>query len=207
MNQNNNPTPSIPEFYNGKSVFITGGTGFLGKILVEKLLRSCKGIENIYLLVRSKKGKNVTERLDELTHSQDFDILRKMDAQFTRKLVLIEGDTSKIGLGMSKENRALLCDKVSVIFHSAATVRFIETFKTAVNTNLRALDEMLKLGRELKDLKLKIHFQSFVHISTAYSNWFEPIVKEQFYPAAYDPRYIIDLCNSTPDDELEKVKL
>lgn len=27
------------EFYRGKSIFITGGTGFLGKLFLEKLLR------------------------------------------------------------------------------------------------------------------------------------------------------------------------
>ena len=32
--------PSIVEFYNGRDVFITGATGFMGKCLVEKLLRS-----------------------------------------------------------------------------------------------------------------------------------------------------------------------
>ena len=145
---------SIPEFYNGKSVFITGGTGFLGKALVEKLLRSCSGIENIYLLIRSKKGKSVNERFDELTSSQIFDVLREKNPRALEKIILIEGDTSKIGLGISKENRQLLCDKVSVIFHSAATVRFIDTLKVAVNTNLKALDELLILAREVNDLKV-----------------------------------------------------
>lgn len=56
----------IQKFYVGQSIFITGGTGFLGKLLIEKLLRSCPGIANIYLLVRPKKGKNPHERTDEL---------------------------------------------------------------------------------------------------------------------------------------------
>jgi FlaA1/EpsC-like NDP-sugar epimerase len=30
---------AIQEFYKGKVVFVTGGTGFLGKLLVHKLIR------------------------------------------------------------------------------------------------------------------------------------------------------------------------
>lgn len=29
----------IQKFYDNKTVFITGGTGFIGKIMIEKLLR------------------------------------------------------------------------------------------------------------------------------------------------------------------------
>jgi len=36
-------TSGIAEFYKRKSVFITGATGFIGKQLVEKLVRSCPG--------------------------------------------------------------------------------------------------------------------------------------------------------------------
>ena len=56
----------IQEFYAGQNIFITGGTGFVGKLLIEKLLRSCPGIGFIYLLVRPKKGKDSHQRIDEL---------------------------------------------------------------------------------------------------------------------------------------------
>jgi len=60
----------VGKFYDGKSVFITGGTGFMGKVLVEKLLRSCPGIKTIYLLMRSSNGKTVQLRLEELINNQ-----------------------------------------------------------------------------------------------------------------------------------------
>ena len=56
----------VREFYAGRSVFITGATGYLGKVTVEKLLRSCPEISTIYVLVRPKKGKSPEERLEEL---------------------------------------------------------------------------------------------------------------------------------------------
>lgn len=55
----------VQKFYRGSNVFITGGTGFMGKILIEKLLRSTQ-VATIYILIREKKGKDVHTRLDEL---------------------------------------------------------------------------------------------------------------------------------------------
>lgn len=60
----------IEQFYSGKNVFLTGGTGFLGIAIIEKLLRSCPDIAGIYLLMRPKKGKAIQERLEELTKNK-----------------------------------------------------------------------------------------------------------------------------------------
>jgi len=62
--------PNIAEFYQDKSIFITGATGFMGKVLVEKLLRSCPGIDSVYLLLRPSKGKDIACRLEELINNE-----------------------------------------------------------------------------------------------------------------------------------------
>ena len=38
---------------------------FFNQVLVEKLLRSCGGIGNKYLLIRPKKGQNVSTSLEK----------------------------------------------------------------------------------------------------------------------------------------------
>ncbi len=60
----------IAKYYKDKSIFITGATGFLGKCLVEKLLRSCYDLKKIYILVRQKKGQTPTQRLNEILNCQ-----------------------------------------------------------------------------------------------------------------------------------------
>ena len=60
---------AISTFFAGRSIFITGATGFLGKVLIEKVLRSTPDVGTIYVLVREKRrGKEVwsaQRRLDE----------------------------------------------------------------------------------------------------------------------------------------------
>lgn len=57
----------IKQFFDGKTVFVTGGSGFLGKVLLEKLLRSCPGLDTIYVLIRERKGATGEERLKKIT--------------------------------------------------------------------------------------------------------------------------------------------
>ena len=60
-----NTGETILDFYKDRSVFITGATGFMGKILVEKILRSIPDIGRVYLLIRPSRGKDVHCRLQE----------------------------------------------------------------------------------------------------------------------------------------------
>lgn len=55
----------MQQFYQNKSVFVTGGSGFLGKVVIEKLLRSCQ-VDTIYVLIRSKKGKDIATRIEDI---------------------------------------------------------------------------------------------------------------------------------------------
>lgn len=61
----------IIEFYNGKSILITGASGFLGKAIVEKLLKTATQLKAIYILIRpnNKTGSDVKARLAELINS------------------------------------------------------------------------------------------------------------------------------------------
>ena len=60
----------IAASFAGQNVFMTGGTGFLGKVLIEKLLRSCPDVGTIYMLSRPKKGKSAQERINAIFQEQ-----------------------------------------------------------------------------------------------------------------------------------------
>ena len=73
-------------------MLITGCTGFLGKVLLEKLLYSLSSVDEIYVLIRGKEGSTIFERFKkEIMSSQCFDRLRsihkgKFDEFFMRKV-------------------------------------------------------------------------------------------------------------------------
>lgn len=56
---------SVQEFYKNKTIFITGGSGFMGKVLIEKLLYSCSDLKQIIVLMRQKRGKTGEMRVKE----------------------------------------------------------------------------------------------------------------------------------------------
>lgn len=71
MSQNNSNNfaknnKSVAEFYRDSNIFITGTTGFIGKSLIEKLLRTCNHLDGIYLLIRGKNGKSAEERFQTI---------------------------------------------------------------------------------------------------------------------------------------------
>lgn len=57
---------NIAEFFDGRSVFVTGGTGLMGKVLIWKLLKSCPEIKTIYMLIRPKRDKTELMRYQEI---------------------------------------------------------------------------------------------------------------------------------------------
>lgn len=58
--------PGLPEWYAGRSLLVTGATGFMGKVLLEKLLRACPDIKRIYILCRAKRGLAPKARVAQL---------------------------------------------------------------------------------------------------------------------------------------------
>ncbi|CAF3674437.1 unnamed protein product [Rotaria sp. Silwood1] len=177
---------AIIDYFKRKSIFITGATGFIGKQLVEKLIRSCPDVEHIYLLVRPKRGHAVHDRLKELLSSPLFNTVRAINPNFEEKISALQGDILDQNFGLSPTDENLLIEQCHVVFHSAATVRFQEPLRLAIQMNVASVKKLLLLCHKMKKL------QSIVHVSTAYANCNRNDVAEMIYPPPIQPSKLLE---------------
>jgi len=49
-------TLNVRDYYKDKTILLTGSSGYIGKIILEKLLTACTDIKRIYVLIRKKEG-------------------------------------------------------------------------------------------------------------------------------------------------------
>ncbi|OAD57852.1 Fatty acyl-CoA reductase 1 [Eufriesea mexicana] len=152
----------IRQFYAGKRVLLTGCTGFLGTVAVEKILRTCKEISKLYIMVRQKKGISVEERLNHFFKNDIFDKLREINPNFMEKIEVIYGDLEKEDLGFSPEDRRRLVENVNIIIHNASMVYFVAKVSRILRTNVIAMQKLLELARECGQ-RIQLYTSEYIH--------------------------------------------
>ncbi|KAL1501434.1 hypothetical protein ABEB36_006753 [Hypothenemus hampei] len=193
-------TWNISKFYVNTKIFITGATGFVGKALIEKLLRSCEKIDSIFILMRSKHGMSAEQRLKELFKNPVFNRLRDKNPDAFEKVKIIPGDVSLPNLGICEDDWNYLIDNIDIVFHSAATVKFNEDLRTALTLNTLGTKMLLELCRKMKKLK------SCIYVSTAYSNSDKRVVNEKVYETKYNVDTLISYGQTLPNDVLQTLR-
>ena len=78
-------------------MFITGGTGYLGRVLIWKLLTFCPNIGKVYLLMREKKGACQEKRLEDMKSHFLFQSIEKNVPGQLDKMHIVQGDIQEIG--------------------------------------------------------------------------------------------------------------
>lgn len=189
--------PSIVDFYAHKDVLITGSTGFLGKCLLEKVLRSVPDVGSVFVITRAKRGKSPEQRTKDLLMGPLFERLRNEAPGAIDKVVPVVGDIQKPELGLKREDQEMLQDRVSIVFHLAATVRFEAPIREALSKNVGAVCALVALCRNMKNLK------SFVHVSSAYSQCNRRgVIDEISYPTPVAPLKLLGLLDWMTDEQL-----
>lgn len=148
-------TGRIAERLRGRRLLVTGATGLLAKVFVEKLLRSVPQVGAIRLLVRDRPdGTSGSTRLQsEILGSSAFDRLRALlgDGFATlaaEKIQVVNGDLTAPQLGLDDARYAELAANCDLIVNSAAAVTFDERLDLALQLNALGPSQLLQLSRD-----------------------------------------------------------
>jgi alcohol-forming fatty acyl-CoA reductase len=188
----------LAEAYRGKTILLTGGTGFLGTALVEKILRSLPDLDRLYLLIRASRERDAAARFErDVLGSAAFGRIREQRggdflSYVSEKVRVLEGDVHAASLGLGEEDLLELSREVDIVIHSAASVVFDAPLDAAVDSNVRGTLELLRLARGWEKRPL------LLHVSTAYVAGTRPGLALEEPPGSESP-------NRTPLDPQEEV--
>jgi len=153
---------SVDRAFGGKRVLLTGTTGFIGKVVLEKLIREIPGIASLVLLLRGDAQERFRK---EVLGSSVFEHLRRTDPlrlqAAVQRMRFVSGEIAQPRLGLSVQALEALATEVDVVIHVAASVDFREPLDEALAVNALSLREIGTLVRAAGGVPL-------VQVSTCY---------------------------------------
>ena len=144
--------------------FVTGGTGFIGRFLVQNLLK--RG-EPVYVLVRKRSlGKLAA--------------LRATCGADDKQLVAIAGDLAKPGLGVSADDVKRLKGKVAHMFHLAAVYDLAASAEDQQRANIDGTRHAVEFAKS-------VQVGCFHHMSSiAAAGLYDGVFREDMFEEAED---------------------
>ncbi|MBV8125479.1 MAG: SDR family oxidoreductase [Burkholderiaceae bacterium] len=165
---------SVDSSFSNKNLLITGTTGFVGKALLEKLLRDVPSVQRIFVLVRPGKGEQTAQQRfeTEILSSSVFNELRRLDPQglaqlVSNKLRVVSGEVTLPDFGLGADEFERLARNVDAVINVAASVEFRGELDKSLDINTLCLRHIGKLVEMAGHVPL-------VHVSTCYVNGFHP---------------------------------
>ncbi|KAI8640682.1 male sterility protein-domain-containing protein [Parasitella parasitica] len=192
----------MKDYYNKKTILITGATGFVGKAILWQLLKEAGTvIDKVYVLIRPKRipaGSPSQRILDEIVNTPVFyKLLRYFDNDkeaLRRKLIPISCDLSLSHMGLSMEDSIQMKD-TNIVIHCAATSEYENSVEWNLETNVLGTIRLMDYLDGCDDVC------SFIHMS--------PIHIYQDAPDDSDDtvisEYIYDIGLGDPEDFLKQL--
>ncbi|MDX1589116.1 MAG: fatty acyl-CoA reductase [Oleiphilaceae bacterium] len=164
------PDSRVCQHLRGRRVLLTGTTGFLGKVVLEKLMRSVPDIGAVHLLIRSNdRFASARERFEnDIITSSVFETLKLEDPEGVQRfcderIVCHTGEMTEPFFAMTRSGFEALAEQVDAVINSAASVNFREPLDTALSINTLCLSHLMELVQAAGDIPL-------IQVSTCYVN-------------------------------------
>ncbi|MCB9558603.1 MAG: AMP-binding protein [Deltaproteobacteria bacterium] len=158
---------SLNQIFNGRKIFLLGGTGFVGKVCLAMLLDRFANIGRIYLMVRAGSGTDSETRFwKDVVGSPVFDPLRArfgktLNSLIEEKVRVVGGDITNENLGYSAEEAQAIADDIDVVINSSGKVTFNPALDQSLRTNVTGTKNILAFVKRMKRPAL-------IHVSTCF---------------------------------------
>ena len=150
-----------------RHVLLTGVTGFVGKVVLETLLR--QGVERVSVLVRTSKDRqgrvhSAQERFAKVAQAACF---ANLPAGWTDSVEVVSGDLEQPGCGVSAEDIERLRAHVTHVVHCAASVSFDDPYEASFRANVLGCRNALEFSKAVQSAPGS-RFVAHVAIETSY---------------------------------------
>jgi long-chain acyl-CoA synthetase len=174
--QDSNPTDntkngvqwSVSETLSGRTILLSGVTGFLGKAYLSMLLRFHPDIEQVYVLIRPRKDQTAEQRFfQQVANNSVMDPLREIYEGgyldfIKEKCTPLAGDITEEHLGLGEERAREISANLDVLVNSAGLTNFNPNLESALRINTLSQFHLLDFVR------LGGNHASYMHVSTCF---------------------------------------
>ncbi|MEZ5395455.1 MAG: SDR family oxidoreductase [Bryobacterales bacterium] len=178
----------VTSTFAGKEILLTGGNGFLGKVILGMLLDRYPEIGRVHVLLRPRRDRTARERFQqEVLESPALRELVKARGRafLEEKIEVWEGDAATPSCGLDPGQIRDWEGKLALILNSAGLVEFFPPVNESLHANVESAEQLAALAKRLD--------AALLHISTCYvAGRADGLVEESepiegFYPLRQSP--------------------
>ena len=144
-------------------IFVTGGSGFVGKVVLALTLDRYPEVKHLHVLVRPGRYLSAQQRFYEQTLASPAlaAVAEKRGRRFLQeKITVWSGEVSRPNFGIDTASLDRLAGRVGLIIHCAGLVDFFPPVDTSFRSNVNGVEHLAVLARRLG--------AKAVHISTCF---------------------------------------
>jgi fatty acid CoA ligase FadD9 len=141
------PPPEATTALEGRVIFLTGATGFIGSHVLHTILTKQPDVVKIYCLVRGKShGPDPsTTLLDRLLEAAGADRDLLVASAASQRLEAVHGDLATRQLGLSPADAAMVSSQTTEVIHCGAAVNHVLPYDAIADANVGSVRALLEL--------------------------------------------------------------
>jgi long-chain acyl-CoA synthetase len=157
----------ISQAFRDHEVLLTGGNGFLGKVVLGLILDRLPDVKHLHMLLRPRLGVSAEERLHGETLASTAlasvaqKVAEKRGKDFLRRRITVwPADISRVNCGLEPAALDALAGRIGVIINCAGEVEFFPPLDKSFSSNVDGVERVVKLAHSLSS--------KLLHVSTCY---------------------------------------